>query len=191
MRRRLWPILTMGFGILLGLIVFFGLETIRRFRGINDEIATVQQKFQSSDRVLSHVRAQVYLSGILIRDFLLDSSNPGNSAIREQLMEIRHAVTQQLNQIEPQLDFIEGELLRHLRREIDLYLESMDPIFSWTAKEKTEFSTLFLKKQVLPRRQSVLSITDQIRKVNESNFERQRNKEIRLTLENFITPCCK
>lgn len=184
MTRRSWPVLTIGFGILLTLIGFFGAEGYRRVQQINNEIASIQQRFQSSDKVLSHVRSQVYLSGILIRDFLLDPSSSGGVSIKDQLVEIRSSIAQQLDKLEPQLNPYESELLKRLHKEVDHYWESMDPIFSWTVQEKVALSSFFLRKQVLPRREAVLSIADQIRKVNESSFERQR-EEVRLSWARF------
>jgi len=184
MTRRSWPVLTIGFGILLTLIMILGAGAIRRVQQINNEIASIQQRFQHSDSVLSHVRSQVYLSGILIRDFLLDPSSLGGTSIKEQLVENRSSIDQQLDGLEPKLNLYEAELLKRLHKEVDHYWESMDPIFSWTVQEKAALSSFFLRKQVLPRREAVLSIADQIRKVNESNFERQR-EGVRQSWANF------
>jgi signal transduction histidine kinase len=184
MTRRSWPVLMVGFGILLTLIAFFGAEGARRLQQINGEIASAQERFQLSNSVLTQVRSEVYLSGILIRDFLLDPSSLAGVTIKEQLVEIRSSIARQLNGLEPQLNSNEAELLKRLHSEIDLYWQSMDPIFSWTFQEKVALSTFFLKKQVLPRRQAVLSIADQIRRVNDSNFERQRDA-VRQSWANF------
>lgn len=174
MRTRTWPILIFGFGSLIFLIALAGFGASRRARQIQSEIMSIHATDREITAALSGIDSQIHVSGILARDFLLDPSHLTAEAHRERLREIRTSMGEQLEKLERQLGKEDAGVLRQLRHEIDAYWDSLDPIFGWTPQQKIALSSLFLRRQVLPRRDAVLNMAHEIQKLNKSNLQRQQ-----------------
>ena len=65
-------VLLAGFGGLLGLMAFAGIETMVAFRQIEASNDTIRQDFLDRNRTLNELRSSLYLSGTYVRDYLLD-----------------------------------------------------------------------------------------------------------------------
>jgi signal transduction histidine kinase len=176
MRTRTWPVLTTGFGILLLMIALLGYGIARRSQQINTEVSKANKAYQQTEEILSAVRSDIYISGILTRDYLLDPSHLTASSHREQLLEIRKLTAQRLKELERLISADQAGLLRSLGLVMDPYWDSLDPIFEWSPAQKTALSALFLRQQVLPRRQAVLSIAREIRSLNQANYQQEQGK---------------
>lgn len=174
MRTRTWPILIFGFGSLVFLIALAGIGASRRARQIQSEIMNIHATDREITAALTGIDSQIHVSGILARDFLLDPSHLTAEAHREHLREIRNSMGGQLEKLERLLGAEDAGVLRQLRREIDAYWDSLDPIFEWTPQQKMALSSLFLRRQVLPRRDAVLNMAHEIQKLNTSNLQRQQ-----------------
>jgi signal transduction histidine kinase len=66
--------------------------------------------------------------------------------------------------------------LSRLRQEVDRYWNALDPLFQWTAGQKSVSSWGFLRDEVLPRREAALSIAREISSLAEENIDRQRQE---------------
>lgn len=174
MRTRTWPILIFGFGSLVFLIALAGVGASRRARQIQSEIMTIHATDRKITTALSGIDSQINASGILARDFLLDPSHLTAAAHRERLREIRASMGERLEGLEQLLGPEDAGVLRQLGREIDAYWDSLDPIFEWTPQQKIALSSLFLRQQVLPRRDAALKLAHEIQKLNASNVQRQQ-----------------
>jgi signal transduction histidine kinase len=176
MTTRTWPILATGFGSLLVLIGLFAWGAAQRADQIQAEVASMHEGFQASEQVLNQVQSDLYFSGTLVRDFLVDPSPQTTESYRQELLEIRSSIAKRLDQLQPPSSPEEAGRLKHLRLEIDTYWEVLEPIFEWTASQKLARSSPFLRQEVSPRRKAVLSIAREIRELNESNFEKEQEK---------------
>jgi signal transduction histidine kinase len=67
---------------------------------------------------------------------------------------------------DPQLDDLDVRL--------DDYWEAFEPLFEWSLYEKLMRSSRFLRRDVLSRREAVLTITNDIEKLNDANLAMQR-----------------
>ncbi len=85
MRSRSWFILSLGFGTLMLLIGFLGFDAMRRAQTLHDQTVTAHGAYLQTDAVLREIPADLYRSGILIRDYLLDPTHIMAPAYREQL----------------------------------------------------------------------------------------------------------
>ena len=61
-----------------------------------------------------------------------------------------------------------------LQTKLDEYWETFDPLFDWTPTEKIVRSAAFLRREVVPRREAVLSIAQDIEELNNANLAAQR-----------------
>jgi signal transduction histidine kinase len=179
MRNRSWPVLIAGFGILLGLIGLLGLSAFRRAERISQEVAGMHQSFQHAEQTLNEVEADIYISGIFTRDFLLDPSNLRAATHRNRLMEIRSSVDRRLEELSELIHPHEISILKKLQSDLNLYWDVLEPIFEWTPSQKIAFSSIFLRQQVLPRRDAVLAMAKRIRDFNQLNFQREQEKIVR------------
>jgi signal transduction histidine kinase len=176
MRSRSWPILIPGFGTLVVLIALAGLGAAQRARQIQTEIISVHESFQQNTKVFNEIHSGIHLSGLLVRDYLLDPSHLTADIHREQLLGIRSSMANQLDELTGVVGGEEVGALEQLRQEIDAYWNSLDPLFEWTPQQKIALSSLFLRRHVLPRRDAVLALALEIAALNESNFRRQQQK---------------
>lgn len=188
MRSRSWLVLLMGFGTLLLLIGLLGFGAMRRARALHDATVSAQDAYSQTDAVLREIPADLYRGDILIRDYLLDQSHLMAPAYREELLARRSSIQQRLDLLARRLRGRELTELRRMRTELQAYWDSMDPILAWSPAEKTALSSVFLRKQVLPRRQAVVALAREIGEINAANlrYEQQRLQGSQDLLQSFL-----
>ena len=176
MQPRTGPILGVGFGTLVVLIALLGVGSFRRGAQIQQEILSAHESYRLSEQALNEIRSSIHLSGILIRDFLLDPSHITAELHRNQLAEVRSSMNKALAELERAAGPKDRALLKQLHAELDALWESWQPIFEWTPQQKLALSSLFLRRQVLPRRQTVLAMADETAQLIEASFRRQQRR---------------
>jgi signal transduction histidine kinase len=62
----------------------------------------------------------------------------------------------------------------NLQTRLDDYWATFDPLFDWTPAEKIMRSAAFLRREVVPRREAVLAIAQEIEALNNANVVAQR-----------------
>ena len=65
-------VLAAGFGGLLLLVVFAGFDGLQALRQIQASDNNIREDFLLRTRVLERIRADVYVSGTYVRDYLLE-----------------------------------------------------------------------------------------------------------------------
>lgn len=184
MKLRTWPILGLGFGTLLLLTLLFGLDALRRTGQIYGSVLSIHNSRANSGEALRGIETGIYVSSIFVRDFLLDPSQLMAESYRRELLTIRSSMEQDLSTLGGMQTAADKNLLVRLRREIDAYWDSFDPIFDWSPSQKLAFSSVFLRRQVLPRRTAVLDIAREVKSLNSSGAD-QRRKELGVSLAQF------
>ena len=186
--RSLLVPLALGFGTLVVLIAILGVGAIRRARAIYNEMESTQDAYLQSEAARRDIATDMYLSGILVRDYLLDPSPQNAPQHRQQLLEIRSSLQQRLDQLPQQLGDLKSPSLPRLQSEVQSYWDSLDPIFDWTPQEKADRSWYFLRHKVFPHRQAVMDLAREMAKLNHENLdrERQRNRESQQVLHRFL-----
>ncbi|HYM23034.1 MAG TPA: hypothetical protein VEU08_07495, partial [Vicinamibacterales bacterium] len=71
-RSPIRVVLLAGFGGLLTLMAFAGLDTMEVLREIETSNNAIRQEFLDRNRTLNEIRSSLYLSGTYLRDYLLD-----------------------------------------------------------------------------------------------------------------------
>ena len=82
-------ILIAGFGGLLLLMAFAGLDAIQAFGQIQTSNDRMRDDFLVRTRVLERIRADVYVSGTYVRDYLLEPESGKAEGHRSSLLEAR------------------------------------------------------------------------------------------------------
>ncbi len=171
-RRAPWLILWLGFGGLLVCIVgaaagtFLVLDRVRYSESLNRRASF--QRF----RALDQIRAQIYLSGTYVRDYLL-SPDPTVAAAQNSHLavlerETRAVVAAYSRGLAPE----EREPFHALQSEIEAYLRVLDSTADWTPEERNRRRESFFYDQLVPRRNAMLGIADRIAVANERAFNR-------------------
>lgn len=178
MRFRTWPVAAFALCALLLLVVVSVLESSRRAQEIYTRLDELNQRSHEVEATLRRLRSDVNLSGIFVRDYLLDPAAERAVGYREQLAEFRRANNTAFNELRA---LIEGQpdsdqRLDSLRWKLEEYWVALDPLFDWTPAEKTTQSVRFLRKEVIPRREAVLAIAQEIEELNRSTMATQRTE---------------
>ena len=171
---RTWPLVAVALAALLALIAVSNLVVRTKAREINTELDEMHMLHRHIEGRLRKVRSDVHLSGIFIRDYLLDSSHLTAPASRTKLMDLRESTTHTLQELEPLVDAAVIGQIVSLQEKLDAYWAAFDPLLEWDQAQKLALSAVFLRQQVLPRRDAVLVIAEAIEDVNNSNLREQR-----------------
>jgi signal transduction histidine kinase len=180
---------------LVGLLLLLAgslLATRRRAKETYAEFDLASTRHRQVESSLRRLRSDVHLSGILVRDYLLDTSQASAPEYRNQLAALRGQTGTYLSELEGLVRGDEAVRLQGLKLKIDEYWVVFDPLFDWTPVEKSERSLAFLRRSVLPRRDEVLRITREIEDLNNSNMSDQRaqvalrERELRSNLDHIL-----
>src|SRR5256884_388704 len=169
-------VLAIGFSILIVLIAFLGFGAIRRADAIYRDMQAAQDAYVTTETFRRGIATDVYLADILLRDYLLDPSPQSAPHHRQQLLVIRESLQTRLDELSRLVPENDSSELGRLQAEVEAYWDSLDPIFDWTAKEKSERSWIFLARKVLPRREAVVSLAREMAKMNAENLDRERQR---------------
>jgi signal transduction histidine kinase len=173
MRFRTWPVAALGLGGLLLLIVFSVLASSRKAQEIYTELDQLNTHHHNVDTKLRRLRSDVHLSGIFVRDYLLDAVREHGPEYRQRLAEFRQTNMATLAELRALTRRDEDQILS-LEAKLDEYWETFDPLFDWTPTEKIFKSAGFLRREVVPRRVAVLTIAQEIEELNNANLAAQR-----------------
>jgi len=173
MRFKTWPVAALGLGSLLLLIVVSMLASSRKAQEIYTQLDQLNTHHHNVDTKLRRLRSDVNLSGIFVRDYLLDVSREHALEYRERLAEFRQTNLTTLAELRV-LAEPHAERIGNLGAQLEEYWQAFEPIFDWTATEKIFRSASFLRREVVPRREAVLAIAQEIEELNNANLAAQR-----------------
>jgi signal transduction histidine kinase len=172
MRLKTWIVAALGLGSLVALIAFSMVTSSRKAEDIYTQLDQLNVHHQEVDANLRRLRSDVNLSGIFVRDYLLDISRERAPEYREELTEFRRVNIATLDDLERLIG--RDDRISGLRNRLDDYWETFDPLFDWSPAEKVIRSAAFLRQEVVPRREAVLTIAQGIEQLNNANLEAQR-----------------
>lgn len=185
--RALWTLVA-SFALLLILIAVYGLTIMRRARSIHDEMVDVHTSYLHTNALLHGISDSMYRGGFMLRDYLLDPLPEEADPHRQQLQSIRASVEKQLQELQPELADKASPAFERLRKEVQEYWETLEPVFHWTTKQKQELGPSFLRQDVLPRWNQVLSLAEEINQLNESDLRKgqQRLEKAQDSYQRFL-----
>jgi signal transduction histidine kinase len=172
-RFKTWPVAALGLGSLLLVIVLSLLTLSHKAQEIYAELDQLNTAHHNVDAKLRRLRSDVNLSGIFVRDYLLDVARERAPEYRERIAEFRRTNITTIAELRP-LDASLAKRLDGLETQLDQYWRAFEPLFDWTAAEKIARSASFLRKEVVPRREAVLTIAQEIEELNNANLSTQR-----------------
>jgi signal transduction histidine kinase len=138
---------------------FDGIRALRQIQTANDETSS---DFLRRTQILERIRANVYLSGTYIRDFVLEPEPRKTEQDRAAAMKVQPAMDGALREYQALLRADEKGPFDALRREIKGYWILIGPALEWNPDQRRRAGYAFLRDEVFLRRTSILTITDQI-----------------------------
>jgi signal transduction histidine kinase len=166
----------LALGALLLLIGAAVLESSRRAQDIFARLDNVNRRYHEVESLLRRLRSDVNMSGIYVRDYLLDPVGELADHYRQEIATFRRnnmATFIELRgrvQGQPETD----QRLGTLRTQLEQYWETLTPLLAWTPSEKSTRGPSFLREEVIPRRVAALNIATEIEQLNNSTMAAQR-----------------
>ena len=159
--RRL---LLAGFGGLLTLMLAGGIDSMIRLHEVNRQEASVRDMYLQRALSLEQIRAGIYQSSIVLRDYLLAGDPQSAQQLADKWVEIRRDTDQVIARraaaVEPQ----EAPLFQNLQNEVQDYWklrESM--VFTTGGKQANPYSS----GDLVRRRVALLALIDRIDRINQ------------------------
>lgn len=188
MRTRSWWVLYGGFGSLVVLIAVLGVGAMRRARAIHNDTIAAHDAYLKADLLVRELPAELHLSGVLVRDYLLDPSPFLGPDYRARLKRQESSIQNKLELLRLLLPGDQAATLGRLKAEFDAYWNSLDPLFEWSLEQKAWMSRSFLREEVLPRRNAIIALATEVSRISSENMaaEQKRLQASQEELQAFI-----
>jgi signal transduction histidine kinase len=170
MRFRTWPVVAVALLGLLALIVASILAAQRKADAAYAQLDTMNAHYLEVEGRLRRVRTDLHLSGILVRDYLLDDNAPPGE-YRSQLIALRAESERLIGELRPLVRDSAPARFDALARELDSYWHSYMPLFDGTTDENRYD---FIRREIVPRRDAVIRISAEIEDLNNANLDAQQ-----------------
>jgi signal transduction histidine kinase len=164
-------VLAAGFGGLLILMAAAGFDGIRALGQIQSANDEMREDFRLRTQILERIRADVYVSGTYVRDYLLEPETGKAEGHRGSLLETRTDMDAALRRYRGLLKPEEAPPFEALERELAEYWKLLEPVFDWSPAERHRAGYLFLRDEVFPRRTAMLDVANQIGAIAETQLD--------------------
>jgi signal transduction histidine kinase len=172
---QIWVRLSLGFALLLALITVFTVSTISEtFRSRKQLTDAYERHYKIAD-ALMRIRSDLYLAGILKRDFLLDPARSHAPQYGEQFAQIKQSTAQHLQTLEALLTREEAPSLSRLRAEVESYMRPLTQALDWEPIISGTIQWELLKLQ-LSQRSSALQMAGDLENLNARDLAMQEEK---------------
>src|SRR5687767_2252032 len=177
MRLKTWLVAALGLGSLVALIAISMITSSRRAEAIYAQLDQLNHHHRLVEANLRRLRSDVNLSGIFVRDYLLDVARERAPEYREQIAQFRRTNMATLAELKAVIK--RDDQIESLESKLDDYWATFEPLFDWTPTEKILRSASFLRREVVPRREAALTIAREIEELNNANLSAQREEVAR------------
>lgn len=178
MQFRTWPLSALGLGALLLLVAVALAAATGKAQNIYSQLDQLNSYHRNVEGKLRQLREELQISGIFVRDYLLDQDPERSTTYRARIETARtttQALTRELATLLPASPHAAGQLPT-LERQLAEYWRTYDPLFERDPEEDLTESVAFLRSEVLPRRRSALGIAEEIEELNDENLAAQRTQ---------------
>ncbi len=166
--------LALGFGLTLGVWVFAGWYFTDRITTVQRDAAAINARYMRAQELLTTVRSEVLFGSLSVRDALLDPDRLATVRTTGIVRDKFQLVDVMLRQYVPILDSqSEHERVERLRIEISGLNDHMRQVLERTVRSTAEAREL-LNSKVIPQRELVLRVSDEVQALNRTAFVRQQ-----------------
>jgi signal transduction histidine kinase len=158
--RRL---LLAGFGGLLALMLAGGIDSLVRLHEVNRQEAGLREVYLQRALSLEQIRAGIYQSSILLRDYLLAGDPQSSQEVADKWSEIRRKTDQVIAQRAAAVEPKEVPLFRDLRNEVQDYWKLRESLVLKTDGKQNPYTS----GDLVRRRTALLALIDRIDSINQ------------------------
>jgi signal transduction histidine kinase len=163
----------------VALLLVIGVSTFavgRSARRAQDRVTALNKSRMESDDALDTLRDNVYLIGIIARDYLLDNDPADAQQYVTQFNTVRSDTETSFQVLASSKEAdLPQESLSQLRQEFGAYSDITAVVLGWTPEQRRALGPQMLRERLL-RRQEVFALTGQVEKLVTANFEHQGNQ---------------
>src|SRR5690242_5631400 len=139
-----------GFAALLVLMAIICIDSLHTLGVFETDNTQIREDFLYRERTLEQVRAGLYETSNIVRDYILIESDPhAQEMLRTEFQSIHNETTAVLKACIQSLPTGKREPFQHLAAELDNYWSTIGPPFELRAKEKKELGKSVLHGDVL------------------------------------------
>ncbi len=160
-----------GFGGLLLLLAFMGLDSLSILGEIQTQNQRIREDYFNRDRTLEQLRSDIFLSGTYVRDLLLEQEPNQANIHRSELQQTRARIDTNVSAYQRVLRNEERQPFQEFTTELNAYFDSLRPALEWNADQRKEYGYAFMKDSLLPRRMMIVHLADKIGEVNQRQLE--------------------
>jgi signal transduction histidine kinase len=192
MPNRTWPVFLLGLCTLLLLICVPGLLLLKRTERSFNEIRSVQRQYEEGQRMLDAISTRITNGSLLVREFLLDSSDTKSEWYRKRFEANRAESAGLLTSLQAVLHPQDLGPFGRLDTDLKQHAADVLPVFSWLPEERRARATYFLREQQRLRRESLLATAGHLAELHRGNYRRQQQSldgnrvQFRADIENLV-----
>ena len=164
-------VLWIGFTGLLLLMAVMAVDATRSLRDVEVTTAVLRTESRNRDGLLDQLRADIYRSATVVRDYLLELDGARAESQKAELELLRARIDDNLRIYELDLPDIEKDGFQDLRSRIASYWKSMAPALQWDAAARRTKGGRFLQDVIMPFRAEVVQLTRQVTVLNERDLD--------------------
>lgn len=169
--RQTRRLLLVGFGGLLLLLAFMGLNSLSVLSEIQAQNQRIREDYFNRDRILEQLRSDIFLSGTYVRDLLLEQDPDQADLHRLELQKTRSRIASNVAAYQRVLRPLEQKPFQEFTTELDAYFKSLRPALEWNAAQRQQYGYIFMKDSLLPRRMMIVHLADKIGEVNQRQMD--------------------
>ena len=165
----------LALALTLGVWLTAGYVLTRRIQDTRSRAADIAERYMDAQEVLSTVNAKILLGSVYMRDALMDeaASTPDFHATVEDTFNVIDGL---MARYVPVLDTTaERERLARLRLEIEEFKRRMLEVLR-AARGSAREARILLRTQVVPKREVVIRMSEEVRALNREAFVRQQGE---------------
>lgn len=161
-----------GFGALLVLMAIICIDSLRTLRTFETSAIQSRRDFLYREQTLDHVRAALYETGNIIRDYsLMDSDPHAQEMLRGEFQSIRIETMGALKACIDSLPAGKKDPFHHLATQLESDWSATGPILELDRRDRGEHQNLLLNRDILTQHTAVLAITREISAVNDAELK--------------------
>jgi signal transduction histidine kinase len=165
-----------GFGLVAGIWLFAGYYFTNRMAELERRSSDISARYTRAQDLLTTVRGHVLMGSVYVRDALLDPNPATAEQYRHQLEESYHNAAEALKGYVPVVDEPAEQLrIDRLRRELDEFRRTLFEVLSTDNREWPVEARNLLRRRIMPKREVVMHISEEVQALNRSAFVQQQN----------------
>ena len=161
-RSNTWRFVALGFGTILLLGGAVTIMTLGSIAGMRRSVLSLTDASQNHREHIEGLRSQIYVSSILIRDYLLDRTPNAEATYKDRLHENHAAALEQLEALSRLSTPTSDTTIKSLAAELDGYWQSLEALIQDTAANRAASPYEHLRTKVIPRRQAVIALAEEL-----------------------------